>query len=64
MLRARYSLFVVLALFLATSHAQEANPPGTSPKKENKIPGISTVIVVTGSKTDEAQQNVTQRIPV
>lgn len=62
--RASYSLLLVLSLFLASSRAQDANAPRTSEQKEDKIPGISTVVIVTGSKTDEAQQNVTQKVNV
>ena len=64
MSRVGYSLFLMLSLLLASSRAQEASSPVTSEKKEDKLKGISTVIVVTGSKTEEDQQNVTQKVNV
>jgi iron complex outermembrane recepter protein len=58
------SIIVVLALFVATASAQQSNPQNAEDQKDKKIPGINTVIVVTGSKTEEVQQNVTQKVSV
>jgi len=57
-----YSLFLALSLLLAPALAQETNPQGASDQKDKKLSGINTVIVVTGSKTDEPQQNITQKV--
>jgi outer membrane cobalamin receptor len=54
----------VFPLVVATASAQQDNPQKTADQKDKKIPGINTVIVVTGSKTEEAQQNVTQKVSV
>lgn len=56
-------LCFVLALAF-TSLAQGPAPAASPEKKEDKLPAIHTVIVVTESKTEEAQQNVTQKINV
>jgi iron complex outermembrane recepter protein len=54
----------VLSLFMAPCRAQDTNAPGASEQKEDQIPGISTVVVVTASKIDEAQEDVTQKVNV
>jgi outer membrane receptor protein involved in Fe transport len=59
-----YSLFLVFLLLLASALAQETNPQGASNQKDMKLSGINTVIVVTGSKTGEPQQNITQKVDV
>jgi iron complex outermembrane receptor protein len=62
--RVSWSRLLVLSLSLASSRAQDADAPPASEQKEDKIPGISTVVVVTASKMDEAQQDVTQKVNV
>jgi hypothetical protein len=52
---------ILASLPAPASSAQQANPSGPEQKKE-KLQGISTVVIVTGSKTDEAQQDVTQKV--
>jgi hypothetical protein len=56
-------LFMCL-LFLASALAQDAAPQGTADQKEKKFPGINTVVIVTDTKTDEAQENITQKVNV
>jgi iron complex outermembrane receptor protein len=56
--------FLVCLLFLSSALAQEAAPQGTADQKEKRLPGINTVVIVTDTKTDEAQENITQKINV
>ena len=56
-------LFVCL-LFLSSALVQDAAAQGTADQKEKKIPGISTVVIVTDTKTDEAQESITQKVNV
>jgi hypothetical protein len=56
--------FFMCLLFFSSAHAQDAALQGTADQKEKKIPGINTVVIVTGSKTDEAQENITQKVNV
>lgn len=64
MFKTLFVLCLAWSLFMITSPAQEAIPPGTPEKKEEKLPRVHTVIVVTDSKTEEPQGKVTQKINV
>ena len=58
MLRTLFAPFVVVALLLASAHAQEEK------EGDKKIQGVSTVVIVTASKTDEPQENITHQVNV
>jgi outer membrane receptor protein involved in Fe transport len=54
----------VSAVLLSSAVAQEAGRQGSADEKEKKVPGISTIVIVTSTKTDEPQQNITQKVNV
>ncbi len=58
------SLLLVLLLSFYSALAQDTAPQGTANQEEKKLPRISTIVIVTGSKTDEAQENITQKVNV
>jgi iron complex outermembrane recepter protein len=56
--------FLLCSLFLSSVLAQDAAPQGTADQKEKGLPGINTVVIVTDTKTEEAQENITQKVNV
>jgi outer membrane receptor protein involved in Fe transport len=58
------STVFALPLFVVAASAQQDNPQKAADQKDKKVRGINTVIVVTGSKTEEPQQNITQKVGV
>jgi len=42
--------------------AQQNDRQAASAEKDKTVPGISTVVIVTGSKIDEPQENITQKV--
>ena len=63
MLKLSHSPFLVFAL-LSSALAQDAASQGAADQKEKKLPGINTVVIVTDTKTDEPQENITQKVNV
>ena len=63
-LRLCYSLVWTSAVLVSSAVAQEAGRQGSADEIERKVPGISTVVIVTGSKMDEPQENITQKVNV
>jgi iron complex outermembrane recepter protein len=59
----RGPLFVLL-FSLSSALAQDAAPQELVNQGEKKLPRINTIVIVTGSKTDEAQENITQKVNV
>jgi outer membrane receptor protein involved in Fe transport len=61
MLRTFFASCAAMVLLLVSASAQEES---TAVQKDKKIPGISTVVIVTSSKIDEPQENITQKVNV
>ena len=61
MLKTFLAPLLAMALFLLSAGAQEEN---ASDATNSEIPQISTVVIVTGTKIDEPQDNVTQKVSV
>jgi iron complex outermembrane receptor protein len=61
MLRTLFASSTAMTLLLVFASAQEENG---AVQKDKKIPGISTVVIVTSSKIGEPQENITQKVNV
>lgn len=61
MLKTFFAFSIVMALCLTSARAQEEK---AADQKDKKIQGISTVVIVTSSKMDEPQENITQKVNV
>ncbi len=55
---------LVLSFFVCIVRAQSVTPQGETEQKEEKLQGINTVVIVTGTKTEEPQENITQKVNV
>lgn len=59
----RVPILIVL-LLVSSVIAQDAAQQQMTDQKEKKVSGINTVVIVTDTKTDEAQENITQKVNV
>ena len=57
-------LFVAVLVLVSSALAQDASEQEAADQKEKEIPGINTVVTVTGTKTDEPQEIITQKVNV
>ncbi len=55
---------LVYLLSLSSGPAQDTTRSETADQREKSTPRIHTVVIVTGTKTDEAQESITQKINV
>jgi iron complex outermembrane receptor protein len=64
MLKTLNSILLMFLLLLTCAFSQDSAPQGVQDQKGKKLPGINTVVIVTDTKTDEAQENITQKVNV
>jgi iron complex outermembrane recepter protein len=64
MLKMLRSPFFVFLFAASLAHAQDAAPQNPADQKEKKVRGTNTIIIVTDSKNEESQENITQKVNV